>query len=162
MSRSTESLEMQLQSAGWNQSWAEKFEPHSKAGLFAGRVFTHNRHAFSIYAEQGVVEAELAGSLLYRAVAAELPVAGDWVVFRQNAPGDLAIIQDVLPRQTSFVRKAAGRAVVEQVIAANIDVLFVVCGLDGDYNLRRLERYIVAAADSGAATVIVLNKADLC
>lgn len=88
-------------------------------------------------------------------------MVGDWVAIRQYAPTDLAIITDVLPRKTKFSRKASGSAEEEQVIAANIDLLFIVCGLDHDYNLRRLERYLVAAAQSGAQAVIVLNKADL-
>jgi ribosome biogenesis GTPase len=81
---------------------------------------------------------------------------------RQYAPTDVAIITDVLPRKTKFSRKGSGSAGEEQVIAANIDLLFIVCGLDNDYNLRRLERYLVAACQSGAEPVIVLNKADLC
>jgi ribosome biogenesis GTPase len=80
---------------------------------------------------------------------------------RQYAPTDLAIITDVLPRKTKFSRKASGSTAEEQVIAANIDLLFIVCGLDHDYNLRRLERYLVAAGQSGARPIIVLNKADL-
>jgi ribosome biogenesis GTPase len=73
----------------------------------------------------------------------------------------LAIVTDVLPRNTKFSRKASGSAGEEQVIAANIDLLFIICGLDHDYNLRRLERYLIAAAQSAAKPVIVLNKADL-
>jgi ribosome biogenesis GTPase len=84
------------------------------------------------------------------------------VAVRQYTPADLAIITDVLPRKTKFSRKVSGSAAEEQVIAANIDLLFIVCGLDHDYNLRRLERYLVAAGQSGASSVIVLNKADLC
>jgi ribosome biogenesis GTPase len=153
---------MQLELAGWDESWAEAFACHKDAGLLPGRVFTQNRHVYSVYTETGEVTAEIAGSLLYRADNSELPVVGDWIGFRQYAPGDLAIIHEVLPRRTKFSRKAAGGAFAEQVIAANIDTLFVVCGLDHDYNLRRLERYLVAAGESGASVVIVLNKSDLC
>jgi ribosome biogenesis GTPase len=153
---------MQLESAGWDASWAEVFESYGNAGLLPGRIFTHNRHAYSVYTTTGEVTAEIAGSLLYRADDSELPVVGDWIAFRQHAPGDLPIIHDVLPRRSRFSRKAAGGAFTEKVIAANIDTLFVVCGLDHDYNLRRLERYVVAAGESGASVVIVLNKSDLC
>jgi ribosome biogenesis GTPase len=100
----------------------------------------------------------MAASLLYRAGQAELPVVGDWVAVRQYSAGDLAIIHDVVSHRTKFCRKATGTAMEEQVIAAHIDLLFVVCGLDHDYNLRRLERYLVAASQSGTAAVIVLNK----
>jgi len=86
---------------------------------------------------------------------------GDWVAVRQYAPADVAIITEVLPRRTKFSRKSSGSTEQEQVIAANIDLLFIVCGLDHDYNLRRLERYLVAGEQSGARPVIVLNKADL-
>jgi ribosome biogenesis GTPase len=153
---------MQLELAGWDESWANEFECHKAAGLLPGRIFNHNRHAYSIYAEAGEATAEVAGSLLYRSTNSELPVVGDWVAFRLYAPNDLAIIHEVLPRRSRFSRQAAGNAVVEQVLAANIDVLFFVFGLDQDYNLRRLERYLVAAGESGASVVIVLNKSDCC
>jgi len=104
----------------------------------------------------------VAGAFLYLAAPAELPVAGDWVVVRQYSPSDLAIITDVLPRRTKLSRKASGRAAQEHVIAANVDVIFIVSGLDHDYNLRRLERYLIVARQSGARAVIVLNKADIC
>jgi ribosome biogenesis GTPase len=74
----------------------------------------------------------------------------------------ISLIEAVEPHKTAFVRKAAGRAYVPQSVAANIDICFVVCGLDGDFNLRRVERYLVLAWESGARPVIVLNKADLC
>src|SRR5262249_33345998 len=106
--------------------------------------------------------AEVAGAFLYRATAADLPAVGDWVAVRQYSPSDVAIIAGVLPRKTCFSRKVSGAVAEEQVIAANIDLLFIVCGLDHDYNLRRLERYLIAARQSGARAIIVLNKADLC
>ena len=90
-----------------------------------------------------------------------MPVVGDWVAARMVAPGQ-AIVEAVLPRRTCFSRRAAGRREEEQPLAANIDLVFLVCGLDGDFNLRRLERYLTLAAESGASPVVVLNKADLC
>jgi ribosome biogenesis GTPase len=153
---------MQLELAGWDGGWADAFASHKDTDLLPGRVFTHNRHIYLIYTEAGEITAEISGSLLYRVEEPELPVVGDWISFRQHSPGDLAIIDDVLPRRSKFSRKAAGRAFAEQVIAANIDTLFVVCGLDHDYNLRRLERYLAAAGESGASVVIVLTKSDLC
>ena len=87
---------------------------------------------------------------------------GDWVALRQtDETSGSAIIESVLPRRTKFSRKAAGSATREQIIAANIDLLFVVVGLDDDYNLRRLERYLVSASESGVSLVIVLNKTDV-
>lgn len=152
---------MLLQQAGWNEGWEEKFLDFAGKGLRPARVLAQHRHSYSLWTAFGDADAEIAGSLLYRAEASDLPVVGDWVAMRQYAPTDLAIITAVLPRKTKFSRKASGSAGEEQVIAANIDLLFIVCGLDHDYNLRRLERYLVAAAQSGAKAVIVLNKADL-
>ncbi|MBZ5508823.1 MAG: ribosome small subunit-dependent GTPase A [Acidobacteriia bacterium] len=153
---------MHLQLAGWNESWAQSFIDFADKGLKPARILAQHRHTYSLWTEAGESAAEVAGALLYRAEPGELPTVGDWVAVRQYSPVDLAIITDVLPRKTKFSRKASGEAAQEQVIAANVDLLFVVCGLDHDYNLRRLERYLVAVAQSGASAVIVLNKADLC
>lgn len=153
---------MQLQLAGWNEFWGRQFTEFVNKGLRPARVLAQHRHSYVLWTESGAAEAEVAGALLYCAEANELPVTGDWVAVRQYSPADLAIITDVLPRKTKFSRKVRGRAAEEQVIAANIDLLLIVCGLDHDYNLRRLERYLIAAGQSGAAAVVVLNKADLC
>jgi ribosome biogenesis GTPase / thiamine phosphate phosphatase len=153
---------MQLQLAGWNEFWAQHFTDFAGKGLTPARVLAQYRHTYSLWTASGEACAEVAGALLYRAEPGDLPAVGDWVAIRQYAPGDLAIIIDVLPRKTKFSRKVSGPTAEEQVIAANVDLLFIVCGLDHDYNLRRLERYMVAAGQSGAAPVIVLNKADLC
>ena len=150
-----------LQQAGWDEVWEEKFADFAGKGLSPARVLAQHRHSYSLWTAAGEADAELAGALLYRAEAGGLPVVGDWVAVRQYAPTDVAIITDVLPRKTKFSRKASGSVAEEQVIAANVDLLFIVCGLDHDYNLRRLERYLVAARQSGAQPVIVLNKADL-
>jgi ribosome biogenesis GTPase len=152
-----------LQKAGWNEVWEEKFSDFAGKGLRPARVLAQYKHSYSLWTESGEADAEIAGALLYRAEAGGgLPVVGDWVAMRRYAPTDVAIITDVLPRRTKFSRKASGSAEQEQVIAANIDLLFIVCGLDHDYNLRRLERYLVAAGQSGAKPLIVLNKTDLC
>lgn len=151
-----------LQKAGWDEVWEEKFGDFAGKGLRPARVLAQYRQSYSLWTDSGEADAEIAGALLYRAEAGGLPVVGDWIAVRQYAPTDVAIITDVLPRKTKFSRKASGPAGEEQVIAANIDLLFIVCGLDQDYNLRRLERYLVAAAQSGSQPVIVLNKADLC
>ncbi|MGZ4867735.1 MAG: ribosome small subunit-dependent GTPase A [Candidatus Angelobacter sp.] len=153
---------MQLQQAGWNDVWAKQFADFAEKGLSPARVLAQYRHNHLLWTKSGEADAEVAGALLYRADASGLPAVGDWVAVRQYTPADVAIITDVLPRKTKFSRKASGSAAEEQVIAANVDLLFIVCGLDHDYNLRRLERYLVAAVQSGAKAMIVLNKADLC
>src|SRR3712207_655852 len=92
----------------------------------------------------------------------DLPVVGDWVALRELAgERGKAVIEEVLPRKSSFSRRAAGRETEEQVVAANIDTLFLVMGLDHDFNLRRVERYLIMARESGARAVVVLNKADV-
>lgn len=91
---------------------------------------------------------------------AELPAVGDWVLVRPAS--DFCLIEQVEERSTAFIRRAAGRVRASQCVAANIDVCFVVCGLDGDFNLRRIERYVVLAWESRARPVVVLNKEDVC
>lgn len=152
---------MLLQRAGWGKFWEQKFADLAGQGLKPARVLAQYRNSYSVWTASGEADAEVAGALLYRADAGGLPVVGDWVAVRQYAPADVAIITEVLPRRTKFSRKSSGSTQQEQVIAANIDLLFIVCGLDHDYNLRRLERYLVAGEQSGARPVIVLNKADL-
>ncbi len=149
-----------LKRFGWDEGWSRRFETYSKDGLLPARVAFQSRGIHRILTGGGEMDAEVAGLLLYQAHSGGLPVTGDWVAVRQYAADQLAIIHHVLPRRTVFSRKAAGRKMEEQIIAANVDVLFVVMALDQDFNLRRLERYMTAAGASGARVVIVLNKAD--
>jgi ribosome biogenesis GTPase / thiamine phosphate phosphatase len=153
---------MQLELAGWDHSWSESLRAVASSDMHAGRVASANREQYSLFSEFGEVSAEASGVLLFRAEEGGLPAVGDWVGFRQHAPGDLAIIHHILPRRTKFSRRAAGRLAREQVIAANVEVVFVVVGLDRDYNPRRIERYVSAISRSSAQSVIVLNKVDLC
>lgn len=107
--------------------------------------------------------AEVSGKFRYDAkIPADYPVVGDYVVASWPEDGSHSIISSVFPRKSAFVRKAAGMAHEEQVVAANIDTVFICMSLNQDYNLRRLERYITVAWDSGATPVVVLTKADLC
>ncbi|MDZ4802367.1 MAG: ribosome small subunit-dependent GTPase A [Bryobacteraceae bacterium] len=121
------------------------------------RVFSASHGLFGLLTGAGEATVSLAGSFRHRAgTAADLPVVGDYVQLDDNG-----LIGSVLPRRTKFSRRAAGTRDEEQVLAANVDLALLVCGLDGDFNLRRLERYLVLAHQSGADPVIVLNKADL-
>jgi ribosome biogenesis GTPase len=106
--------------------------------------------------------AEIAGRFRHDARSrADYPAVGDWVAVRvPEGDGPLTIVA-VLPRSSAFIRHAVGEATEPQVVAANVDTVFVVAGLDGDYNPRRIERYVTAAWESGAQPVVVLNKADL-
>jgi ribosome biogenesis GTPase len=123
----------------------------------AGHVFYSSRGQYRLYTAAGEITAELCGALRYAArSAADLPVVGDWVAV------EAGLIRGVAPRWSKFSRRAAGTREDEQILAANIDIVFLVCGLDADFNVRRLERYLVLARASGADPVIVLNKCDLC
>ena len=135
--------------------WCEFFESQLAGGEIAGRVASSNHGRFLVWTEAGDVDASVSG-LLRR--AGELwPAVGDWVVLREDAE----VIARVLDRRTKLSRKQPEREVREQVLAANIDVLFIVSGLDRDYNERRIERFLVMARESGARPVVLLNKSDL-
>jgi ribosome biogenesis GTPase len=150
---------MHLESLGADQRVRAAFEKFLAQGLTLARVAAGSRGQYRLYSEDAELEAEPSGAFWFRENAA--PVAGDWVAARPVAPGQ-AIIEAVLPRRTCFSRRAPGRRAEEQAIAVNIDLVFLVCGLDGDWNPRRLERYVTLALESGADPVVVLNKADIC
>lgn len=153
---------MLLESLGADVSVQGLFEPHAARELVLARVAIASREHFRLITAQGDCTAEVSGTLRHSSAGrAGMPITGDWVCARL-AGVDRAIIEAVLPRKTVFSRRAAGRRENEQPVAANIDLVFLVCGLDGDYNLRRLERYLTLAAESGAEPVVVLNKSDLC
>jgi len=141
---------MSLEKFGWNSY----FESQLVRPAEAARVALADRELFVVWTADGEREATISGRLRYE--AGDWPVVGDWVALEAGTR-----IAAVLPRWTAFSRKEPGKATREQVIAANIDVLFVVAGLDGDFNLRRLERYLLMARESGARPVVLLNKADL-
>jgi len=155
---------MTLSELGWNLEFAAAYEPwRSKAHVHPGRVAIEFNQIFRIYVEDGELDAITAGRLKHRARGrAELPAVGDWVAVRKRPEEDRGVIMAVLPRRSAFTRRAAGEPTGEQVVAANVDVVFVVMGLDRDYNVRRLERYLVMARESGASPVILLTKPDLC
>lgn len=138
------------------------FESYLQRGFALARVAVAHRDLYRLYTESGEIAAEPSGALWYGAAdAASMPVVGDWVAARIVNP-EQAIVEAVLPRHSCFHRRAVGKREERQAIAANLDLVFLVCGLDGDFNLRRLERYLTLAAQSGVASVIVLNKADVC
>ncbi len=143
---------------GWSSAWTERFSPHRLAGLAPARVVDGSRGVYELETDSGRVRGELAGRLEYAADSAlELPVAGDWVA---ATPTDPALIVHVVERQSLFTRVQEGGQ--RQALAANIDVAFLVCGLDRDWNPARLDRYLALAMDAGVRPVIVLNKRDLC
>lgn len=153
---------MFLERLGANECLLGAFLPYAQQQMTLARVAVAQRELYYLLTETGGVQAEASGRLRYGAAnAAAMPVTGDWVAARLVGPGQ-ALVEAVLPRRTCLSRRAAGGREVEQPLAANVDVVFLVCGLDGDFNLRRLERYLALAAGGGARPVVALNKADLC
>lgn len=153
-----------LLALGWREPFVSALSrlPEGE-GLSPARVVLQQRGRYNVVAETGELVAELDPRLRKAAPsAADLPCVGDWVAVRLGASGGLAHICALLPRRTKFSRRAAGPEHSEQVLAANVDTIFIAMGLDGDFNLRRLERYLTVAAASGARPVVLLTKADLC
>lgn len=134
--------------------WSSFFQNQLTGGI-PGRVASANHGRFLVWTKAGEVDAGVTG--LLRRNSALWPAVGDWVVLKEDAE----VITKVLDRKTKLSRKQPEREVREQVLAANIDVLFIVSGLDRDYNERRIERFLVMANESGARPVVLLNKSDL-
>ena len=150
-----------IEQYGWTDALRLEFEPHARAGHVPGRIVVHQREAPMVMTEAGRLRARLSGRLRHEAREAGHPAAGDWVALAAKPGEGSATIHAVLPRRTAFVRRAVDSQQTLQVIAANIDVVFVVTSLNADFNPRRLERFLAAAWQSGARPVVLLTKADL-
>lgn len=140
---------MNFEAIGWAH-----YAPETAPDPACGRVALVHREHCIVWTPNGEVTATISGHL--RHLDQDLPCVGDWVILREGT-----VISQVLPRRTQLSRKEPGKRLREQVLAANMDLLFIVSGLDRDYNPRRLERYLVLAHESGARPVVLLNKADL-
>lgn len=152
-----------LRELGFDAAFEESFAPLAARGLVPGRVVAGHGRALRVSTDEGETLAAVTGRLRHEARgASDLPTVGDWVALRPSEEGERAVVEAVLPRRTAFVRRAPGDRAVAQVLASNVDTVFLVMGLDGDFNPRRLERALVLAWESGAAPVVLLNKADLC
>lgn len=148
---------------GWNEYFATNFQKCQGEGLSPGRVFIAHKHLYRLYTEFGEVLGEVSGRFRHLAESTgEFPAVGDWVAAAIRPEEKRATIHGILPRKSRFSRKLAGEETREQVVAANIDTVFIVSSLNQDFNLRRIERYLVMAWESGANPVILLSKADLC
>lgn len=153
---------MELQKLGWSSSRNVQFEPFRAPQFIPARVAEEHRERYVVFCEPGELSAEVSGKLRFDAdTRLGFPAVGDWVAL-QPAGDSLGIIHALLPRSTLFVRKVAGETTEAQAVAANVDYALVVTDADRDFNLRRIERYLTLVYESGAAPVIVLNKADLC
>lgn len=153
---------MNLNTLGWDDAFRAHFEPYQNSGFIPARVIRAHKRACEVISADGPLLATCTGRLLHETLThAELPAVGDWVVVRPREGEQHADIHAVLPRRTKFSRRAAGDRDMEQIVAANIDTVFLVTSLDDNYNLRRIERFLITAWESGAQPVVVLNKTDL-
>jgi len=152
-----------LADLGWDEEFARGFEPwRDDADVQPGRVAIGFNYIYRVYVAGGELDAVLSGRLKHRATSrGELPSVGDWVAIRRRPRQDRGAVVAVLPRRSRFSRRMAGNVTDEQVVAANAGVLFVVMALDADFSLRRLERYLLLARESGASPVVLLTKPDL-
>ncbi|HET7029418.1 MAG TPA: ribosome small subunit-dependent GTPase A [Candidatus Limnocylindrales bacterium] len=151
-----------LERLGWTDAFAAAHEPHAALGRAAARVVAEDRGSYVVLGPSGEQRAVVSGRLRFDAEddPAAFPAVGDWVATEGGIVGE-TVIHAVLPRRSALVRQAAGRRTEAQVVGANLDVVFVVASLNGDLNLRRLERYVAAAWESAAEPVVLLSKADL-
>jgi ribosome biogenesis GTPase len=153
---------MTLESLGWSAFFANDFAQYTDQGYSAGRVALEHRNRYQIFSESGELWGEIAGRMRHEATGRDaLPAVGDWVAMSVRGDERQATIHAVLKRRSKFSRKVPGDTVEEQIVAANVDTVFLVTGLDDNFNVRRIERYLTLAWESGASPVVVLNKADL-
>ena len=154
---------MSLKEYGWSSDFEDCFEPYARQGYLAGRVVLVHGTVRHVRTASDEVDAEVRGSLRHLAEEEPeaLPAVGDWVVLEDSVAGGTARIHTVLTRRSRLSRKVAGSRAREQVVAANVDTVLLVMGLDGDFSPRRVERFLIMAWESGADPVVVLNKADL-
>lgn len=153
-----------LEKLGWSDFFSSQCrEIENDSELVAARVAEENREMYRLLFARGEFMAEVSGKFRYEiASRADFPAVGDWVLASTRSGERRATIHRVLKRKSKFSRKIAGKKTEEQIVAANVDVVFLVSSLNSEFNLRRLERYVTLAWESGAIPVIVLNKCDLC
>jgi ribosome biogenesis GTPase / thiamine phosphate phosphatase len=153
---------IELSDIGWNEQWASLFAQHATPDSIPARVAIEFNHIYRVLTADGELQAQLSGRLRHQAAGRhELAAVGDWVALRRTPGEKSGTIEAILPRRSKFSRKVAGELTEEQVVASNIDTVFLVMGLDGDYNPRRFERYLLTSYESGAQPVVLLSKADL-
>lgn len=154
---------MRLAQLGWDDTFAAAFEARAaEVDVEPARVAIEFNHIYRVWTKGADLEARVSGRLRHRAAhRSELPAVGDWVVVRRRRAGDQAAIVAVLPRRSWFSRKMAGTVTDEQIVAANVDVVFIAMALDADFSPRRLERYLLLARESGAEPVVLLTKPDV-
>jgi len=152
-----------LSALGFGPFFEEQIPHQTHPAGIPARIAAEHRGAYEVWSASGAFPARLAGKLRGTLEEEELPAVGDWVLLKEApAPDRTAVIDGVLARRTTFTRGGAGRKGRIQVVAANVDLVFAVCGLDADFNVRRIERYLARIRASGARAAVILNKGDLC
>jgi ribosome biogenesis GTPase len=156
-------LTMDLNKLGWNAFFEKHLRDADQQYSGVGRISCENKSSYKLFCEYGELTATISGKLRNNSSNREdFPAVGDWVVFEKVDNENKAVIHHVLPRKSKFSRKIAGNTTQEQILAANIDIIFIVSSLNYDFNPRRIERYLTMVWNSGANPVIILTKSDLC
>ncbi len=150
-----------LEALGWTDDLDAAFQSYAERGFEPARVVAEHRGGYFVRSARGDHLAHARGRLRDNELWGGMPAVGDWVAI-VDAPGDHRAIEALLPRRTKVSRKTPWLKAEEHILVANVDTVFLVTGLDGDFNVRRLERYLIAAWDSGADPVLVLTKLDVC
>jgi len=155
---------MGLTKLGWNAGRDEQFAPYLAKGFIPARVAVEDKHFYRVWTVDAELTAQITGKLIHEARGehAKLPKVGDWVAIKLVPNEEKAAIQAVLPRSTQITRKTSGRNTAAQILAANIETVFLVTAADPTFNAARLERMLVMGRDSGSRPVVLLNKIDLC
>ena len=155
---------MGLTKLGWNAERDEQFAPYLAKGFVAARVAVEDKHFYRVWTVDAELSAQITGKTMHEARGdhTKLPKVGDWVAVKLVANEEKATIQAILPRSTKLTRKMTGRDSAAQILATNVETVFLVTAADASFNGARLERMLVMAHESGARPVVILNKIDLC
>jgi ribosome biogenesis GTPase len=161
---------MDLKSIGWNKYFSDHFKKYKNEKLYPARIISEQKKSYILFSKEGELKSSARGILWHQnGIKTNTPIVGDWVAIRPLSEKKTANIIHILPRKSSFSRKSSGGRKrysggknTEQVIVANIDFGIITIGLDRDYSLRRIERYLALVQGSGASPLIILNKADIC
>jgi len=160
--RTMDQLKHDLEAIGWNSFFQDNFTDFKEDGLIPGRISEVQRKNYIVLTELGEIVSRVSGKLRFEAdEKSKLPVVGDWVALRIES-NNKGTIYAVLPRKSKFSRKVAGKITEEQVMIANVDTVWIVSGLDQDFNIQRIERYLALVFRSGAKPILILNKSDIC
>jgi ribosome biogenesis GTPase len=152
-----------LNSLGWNEFFNKSFKNFDNNTYKCGRISAENKTNYLVLTEFGEIIGEVSGKYLFESDRqSDLPKVGDWVVITLFNSNELAVIHQTLPRRTKISRKSADKKIDEQIIAANVDLAFIVQSLDDNFNINRLERYLSVVYQGEVKPAVVLNKTDLC